>query len=323
MKSFSNILWVTDGKSENKLVIQRVLAVIKKINSRLTLVHVIEEPSSELTILSGKHRSEIKRKRDDFVERQVAQSNSSLQKIVATLKKNGVRANFKVVTGKEFVEIIRRVLRNKHDLVIKKAGIYDGVLKRAFGNEDIELMRNCPCPVMILQPKAGKSHPVILSAVDPDRVNPTRDAINKLILDYTLSIEQSFEKCEIHFIHAWDINEGALPKYGGRAEKNAMSYRERQHRRELVDGFLDKYKWDNNKPKIHILKGSPKKLIPKLANDLGASLVIMGTVCRTGIPGLIIGNTAETVMNKLNCSILAIKPENFVSLVTLKKIKSY
>ncbi len=321
MKHFSNVLWVTDGKSENKLVIQRILAVIKKFNSKLTLVHIIDEPPSELAIFSGQHRSEIKKKGDDFLQCQVTKSNFSLQKIVATLKKNGVRANFDVVTGKEFIEIIRRVLRNGHDLVIKKAGIDDGFLKRAFGNEDIQLMRNCPCPVMILQPKVGKDHPVILAAVDPDRLNPTRDAINKLILDYTFSIEQSFEKCEVHFIHAWDSNEGVLSKYGGRAEKNAMSYRERQHRRELVDSFFDKFKWDNNKPKIHILKGSPKKLIPKLANDLDAGLVVMGTVCRTGIPGFIIGNTAETVMNKLNCSILAIKPEKFVSLVTLKKLK--
>lgn len=320
---FSNVLWVTDGKSENKLVIQRVLAVIKKFNSRLTLVHVIEEPPSELAILSGKRRSEIEKKRNEFLKLQVTKSRSSLQKIVATLKKNGVRANFKVVTGKEFIEIIRMVLRNKHDLVLKKAGIDDGFLKRAFGNEDMQLMRNCPCPVLLIKPKVRKDHPLILAAVDPDPVNSTRDAINKLILDYTLSIEQSFEKCEIHFIHAWDINEGVLSRYGGQAEKKAMSYRERQHRRELVDGFLDKYKWDNNKPKIHILKGSPKKLIPKLANDLDAGLVIMGTVCRTGIPGLIIGNTAETVMNKLNCSILAIKPQKFVSQVTLKKIKSY
>jgi len=55
---------------------------------------------------------------------------------------------------------------------------------------------------------------------------------------------------------------------------------------------------------------------------LDASLVIMGTVCRTGIPGLIVGNTAEFVMNKLDCSILAIKPQKFVSNVTLKTIKS-
>jgi universal stress protein E len=320
---FKNVLWVTDGKNENKLVVQRVLAIIKKFNSRLTLIHVIEEPPSELAVLSGKRPSEIEKNRNELLRLQVTKSHSSLEKIVATLKKNGVRANFKVVTGKEFIEIIRLVLRNKHDLVLKKAGANDGFLKRAFGNEDIHLMRDCPCPVLIIKPKVRKDYPLILAAVDPDPLNSTRDAINRMIVDYTLSIEQTFKKCEIHFIHAWDINEGALAKYGGRAEIKAMSYRERQHRRELVDGLLDQYKWDNNRPKIHILKGTPKKLIPKLAKDLNAGLVIMGTVCRTGIPGLIIGNTAETVMHNLECSILAIKPQNFVSNVTLKKIKSY
>lgn len=320
---FKNVLWVTDGKNENKLVVQRVLAVIKKFNSRLTLVHVIDEPPLESAIFSGKRRSEIAKNRNELLKVQVKKSQSSLEKIADTLKKNGVRASFKVVTGKEFIEIIRLVLRNKHDLVLKKAGLDDGFLKRAFGTEDMHLMRDCPCPVLVIKPKVRKDHPLILAAVDPDPVNSTRDAINRMIVDYTLSIEQTFKKCEIHFIHAWDINEGIVSKVGGQAEIKAMSYRERQHRRELVDNLLDQYNWDNNKPKVHILKGSPKKLIPKLAKELNAGLVVLGTICRTGIPGLVVGNTAETVMHNLECSILAIKPQKFVSNVTLKKIKSY
>jgi nucleotide-binding universal stress UspA family protein len=39
----------------------------------------------------------------------------------------------------------------------------------------------------------------------------------------------------------------------------------------------------------------------------------MGTVCRTGIPGLIIGNTAERVLDVVDCSVLTVKPEGFVS----------
>jgi len=43
----------------------------------------------------------------------------------------------------------------------------------------------------------------------------------------------------------------------------------------------------------------------------------MGTVARTGIPGLIIGNTAETVFSQVSCSILTIKPAGFKSPVKL------
>jgi nucleotide-binding universal stress UspA family protein len=41
-------------------------------------------------------------------------------------------------------------------------------------------------------------------------------------------------------------------------------------------------------------------------------------VARTGIPGLIIGNTAESVLSKIDCSVLAVKPPNFITPVTLE-----
>jgi nucleotide-binding universal stress UspA family protein len=43
----------------------------------------------------------------------------------------------------------------------------------------------------------------------------------------------------------------------------------------------------------------------------------MGTVARIGIPGLLIGNTAETILDQLDCSVLAVKPPGFVSPVAL------
>jgi nucleotide-binding universal stress UspA family protein len=44
----------------------------------------------------------------------------------------------------------------------------------------------------------------------------------------------------------------------------------------------------------------------------------MGTVCRTGIAGFFIGNTAEKVLQEIDCSVLAIKPEGFETPVTLE-----
>jgi nucleotide-binding universal stress UspA family protein len=44
----------------------------------------------------------------------------------------------------------------------------------------------------------------------------------------------------------------------------------------------------------------------------------MGTVARTGVMGLIMGNTAERVLQKLRCSVLALKPAGFQCPVKLK-----
>lgn len=50
-----------------------------------------------------------------------------------------------------------------------------------------------------------------------------------------------------------------------------------------------------------------------LAKDIGAGLVVMVTVAITGVPGFIIGNTAETILNHLDCAVLAINPPGFVT----------
>jgi nucleotide-binding universal stress UspA family protein len=67
-----------------------------------------------------------------------------------------------------------------------------------------------------------------------------------------------------------------------------------------------------------LVKGWAHKEIPALVRDLGADLVVMGTVARTGISGLLMGNTAEMILTQIDCSVLAVKPQEFVSPVTLE-----
>ena len=69
---------------------------------------------------------------------------------------------------------------------------------------------------------------------------------------------------------------------------------------------------------MHLLKGDAGELIPDLAIQERADLVIMGTVGRTGIAGFFIGNTAEKVLDVVDCSVLTVKPDSFVTPVRLE-----
>ena len=71
--------------------------------------------------------------------------------------------------------------------------------------------------------------------------------------------------------------------------------------------------------RVHLLNGEPDGLIPELSNKERVDLVVMGTLSRTGIPGLFIGNTAEKILQKINCSVLAVKPDGFKTPVRLEK----
>ena len=70
-------------------------------------------------------------------------------------------------------------------------------------------------------------------------------------------------------------------------------------------------------PQVHVVKESPHFAVLKQIEVNGIDLVIMGTVARTGVDGLITGNTAERLLPQLPCSVLAVKPASFVSPVSI------
>ena len=71
-------------------------------------------------------------------------------------------------------------------------------------------------------------------------------------------------------------------------------------------------------PKLHVIEGDATHVVPSLASQLDADLIVMGTVARTGIAGFFIGNTAESILTSIDCSVLAVKPPGFVSPVKLE-----
>ena len=65
---------------------------------------------------------------------------------------------------------------------------------------------------------------------------------------------------------------------------------------------------------LPILKrGSPRKVIAAQAEKLQPDVLVMGTIARTGVPGFIIGNTAEDILNSVDCSVLTVKPPDYES----------
>ena len=77
--------------------------------------------------------------------------------------------------------------------------------------------------------------------------------------------------------------------------------------------------YDAVKPETHVTKGKARHIIPGLARELAIDLIVMGTVARTGVRGFIMGNTAEEILSKINCSVLAVKPPGFVTPVTAEE----
>ncbi len=70
--------------------------------------------------------------------------------------------------------------------------------------------------------------------------------------------------------------------------------------------------------RLHFLKDDASALITDLAAKERIDLIILGTVCRTSVAGFFIGNTAENILQQVDCSVLTVRPEGFISPVKFK-----
>ena len=117
-------------------------------------------------------------------------------------------------------------------------------------------------------------------------------------------------------MHTWVLySEAVLKLLIGNVTKLERDTR-KTHRRWLK-ALLDKYDLEKLKPHVHLLEGKAKDLVPELARKKDVELIILGTVARSGLPELLIGNTAENVLSQVDCSVLTVKPEGFVTPVGL------
>lgn len=212
--------------------------------------------------------------------------------------------------GNTFLEVIRAVLKNAYDLVLKPAE-NPNWLKRLFGNNDMNLLRQCPCPVWLMKPGEKSSYNNILAAVYFDLLNPlgSDHDLNREILELAGLLALS-NVASLHLAHAWEpIGETILLSRGGSSLEKVADYAEKMHANHEKGLYLlgeELRKWmgvdtyDYLSPSFHLPEGPATKMIPRLTAELQADLVVMGTIARTGISGLIIGNTAETIFDQLS-----------------------
>ena len=307
MQRFKNVLFHYRTAADRPALEQTAL-LAKKNQARLTVVEILEDlprdlgmanhgpPPADLLISFTKERQE------------------RLQQLAASLVVSGSQIRTRVLVGTPFLEITREVLREDHDLVMMTAEGPLGLKKVLFGSTSMHLMRKCPCPVWVMKPGPRRRSMRILAVVAPDIFNQEKDALNTTIMDLASSLAER-DQAELHVVHVWDVSLGSRlnsPSGRIRVRQNEWNRRVREHHKTALFNLLDAYKKDTP-GRVHLAKGRPGTLIPQLAEKEEIDLVVIGTVCRTGVPGFFMGSTAESILQQVECSVLTVKPDGFVT----------
>lgn len=308
MQRFKNIVLLYEC---DRSTLARATTLAKQNRAHLTVMQVVKNPPEKWQNIDIGGKSIDLRK---LVKNEL---EKSLKKFVAQVNQESYPFSTKILMGIPSVEIIRDVIANKRDLLIMTAERNSGLKKRLFGSISRHLLRQCPCPIWIMKPTRRKRFHRIMAAVDPDPENKMRDSLNETILQLASSLAAK-DNSELYVIHAWSLfGEHQLQSRGGVPDSEIRMYaqQELEKQRRVLDELMANH--TGGKGIAHLVKGNADLVIPEMVTKKNVDLLVMGTVCRTGIPGFFMGNTAETILDEVDCSVLTVKPEGFQSGVQL------
>jgi nucleotide-binding universal stress UspA family protein len=306
MKRFKNIVYFAEGAHEPEHALKRAFLLAESNQARLTMLDVIE-PIDIPQDVTGRFDF-------DLVEMLKQQRLEQLEALAEPFKSTDSLTYAKVLVGTPFIEVIKAVVSYGYDLVIKSARCCDGLSDRLFGSTDLHLLRKCPSPVWVDRPGAAAQYDQLLAAVDP--MAPTNDNCAEMVMDLATSLG-SRESAKVDVVHAWKIHGESMLRDGrfrlSQTEYGLlMNMTESKHRTRLQE-LLQNYAMSLDDKAVHLIKGEASTAIHQISDSLNADLIVMGTLGRSGIPGLFIGNTAEEVLQNTQASILAVKPPSFIT----------
>ncbi|MEA2116819.1 MAG: universal stress protein [Thermodesulfobacteriota bacterium] len=320
MKRFSNILLIAGGDNWRETALERAVSLATENQADLTVVDVVEL-SGDLRVIGRERRDRLI---SEIVDNRLVQLDNMVQHV-----RDRVTVQTRVIPGTVFLEIIREVLRNNFDLVMKMSGGSRRLNQLLLGSTDMHLLRKCPCPVWILKPGESVQYQRVLAAVDiePESGDQEKSALNKQILEMASSLALS-EFGHLHIVHAWmknshtildgigsDFDDAEVESWGEKTRQLHRSWLDKQQRQ--LQKTLAKETFAYLAPQLHLLEGEICEVINDFIKKNKIDVVVMGTVARTGISGFFMGNTAESILNTIDCSMLAIKPPGFTTPVKL------
>jgi len=304
MKSIRRILFaVRDPESARQAGVAKAIQVARAFDARLEFFHAMRVPVfDEIALLQDDTVDKLR-------ERVEEQARIPLARMCGQASKHGVHAEYSVEWDYPPHEaILRRATAIGVDLII--AECHNGGRTRPWliHLTEWELLRTSPLPVLLFKNDKPYRRPLTLAAVDPARAHAKPRALDESIVAGARKFSTAL-RGSLHMAHANYPTIVGLPHPPSSEDAKwaTLSYEQlKEQEREAFEAF--RVEMQVMRTRAHLVTGNPAKVIPRLARELGAQVVVMGALSRSGLMRVLIGNTAERVLGSLSCDVLVLKP---------------
>jgi universal stress protein E len=293
MLELSRILVIIEPDEESLPALEKAVQLAKYADSELELM--ISDYNAYLEDGYYFDPVQAQKMRYEHGEHHIAE----MEKLADPLREQGLTVSVSTAWGNPpYEEVVKRVEETKPSLVIKSTRHHNKLARVMLSNEDWELIRYCSAPLLLVKSHLWENSPVFIASVDPDHANDKPAALDKKIIS-TAQALASISGGDVQLFHsAW------LPPLSGvypvepNEEEESKKLGELAKRNDICESATH---W-SGKDVLHAL--------PEKVTELNASAVIMGAVSRSRLDRVLIGNTAEKILDRLECDVLVVKPDD-------------
>jgi nucleotide-binding universal stress UspA family protein len=298
---FGRILIDVDALAQRHPALDQGLDLARRDGSAVTIVDVLPDiPPSAIRVLGT------------ATEEELVEHRRSRLAAIAAERPTPVPVETRLLRGSPAVAVVREVVGGRYDLLIRAHG-RDLAETPTFGPVDLQLLRTCPCPVWLVAPQPTHPPRRLLAAVDAADPSEEAAALGRTIMTLAGAL-RTLEQGELTVLHVWQLfGRSLLESRMTAGELDASIAAARDEAARMLDGFRARLGDLAAGARFDVAEGEPHEVIARKVTRGECDLVIMGTAARSGLAGLLMGNTAERVLRILRGSVLAVKPPGFVS----------
>ena len=271
---------------------------------------VARQLGAELHVLHSTHPDDATTEADPaaiLAQGLSAEGRASLEALVQQCRDEGLNTQLEISPERSWHALTARVLAGQAQLVVvgKREQPQERDARR-LGTVACNLLRQCPGPVWFVKPEHDLSHKLILAATDLSDVG---DAC----IDWAAMVAEGYEST-LHVAHAYRVP-SELQAQADALDPETWSVRLEDLRTQAQAKILAKLEGRRlvKDPVLHIGRNTPLHALREAVEHLHPDLLVMGAISTGGRPGYMLGSTAEKMIERVDCSVLVVKPPDFVS----------
>jgi universal stress protein E len=299
---------VSDPFAREQLAASKAAAVARRCGARLVFLNTFMVPQPVSDVPMGDRRQ--------IMESAIRQRKQRLEDIARRFR---VQPGTTCVVHWDFPiheAVVRQVQKTKPDLVIAESHRHGRLARALLANTDWQLIRDCPTPIWFARSPDLSRAPGVLVAVDPRHTHAKPARLDDRLLQAALDLTRQLGG-RIAIVHAYETPASGVP--GMLMEPVRLPISPARTREfiarttQQVTRLADKYRIPE--PQRSVREGTPTEVIASEVDRRGTQILMMGAVSRSLLARPVIGNTAERVIDKVDCDVFVVKPAGFRSRV--------